>query len=594
VIAAPPLDPEQQAIADASGQNTLVLAGPGTGKTTLLTGVAAIQVRTSEPSNARVLCLTFGVEAAHEMDRRLRRREMGIRRPHRLHVANFHQFGFGLLHAYGDRIGLVRTSDVIGKLEAVDLIAEMLPELKLGHLQAMDVYSDIEKVRNNRHDDVTTVRAETLRRILDEYKRRKLDYGLLDYNDLILRAADLLRSDERVRRIVQKMYRHVVVDEMQDTSANQLELLGLVSDWGRTPVFAVADNDQMIYSWRDARPQTLSDFQSEFAAVRKELLGNYRCPPNVVAAANCVVTRAGAAGTPYSRIEDRRGQLLVARLVWSVDESRSVAEIIANEVRLGVAPEEIAVLAPVWYVFAPIQVALAARSVPSALVGRDDEAGQPFVRIMRATLTVQVRPKDAQARRSLARLVSENDDIEEAETRRSVERLIAASNPLECLRISAEIAGLGTDDPVVTHAQQIVRLAQREAGASQSDELLGRLRIEWTRLAAKVRRDERSVKLMTTFGAKGLQFHTIVLPFFDTKYAPWRAHGQQDTPEWQAEERRKLYVAITRSRCRVIFVHKSPPSEYLAEFTNGLLQDWSPHLLHEANHPLPNKEVLLT
>lgn len=590
MIAAPPLDSEQQAIADASDQNTLVLAGPGTGKTTLLTGVAAIQVRTSEPSNARVLCLTFGVEAAHEMDRRLRRREMGVRRPHRLHVANFHQFGFGLLRAYGDRIGLIRTSDVIGKLEAVDLIAEMLPDLGLGHLQPADVYNDIEKVRNNRHDDVTTVRAETLRRILDEYKSRKLTYGLLDYNDLILRAADLLRGDERVRRIVQTMYRHIVVDEMQDTSANQLELLALVSDRGRTPVFAVADNDQMIYSWRDARPQTLVDFQSEFGAVRKELLGNYRCPPNIVAAANCIVPRDGAAGTPYSRIAGRSGQVLLTRLAWSVDESEATAEIIANEVRLGVAPEEIAVLAPIWNLFPPIQNALAARSVPSAIVGRDDEAGEPFVRIMRATLTVQVRPKDVQAYRRLGRLVSEIDKMKEAEARHSVERLIAASNPLDCLRVSAEVAGLGSDDPVVTHAQHIVRLAQREAGASRPDELLGRLRIEWTRLAAKVRRDERSVKLMTTFGAKGLQFHTIVIPFFDTKFAPWRAKGQQDTPEWQAEERRKLYVAITRSRCRVIFVHKSPPSKYLAEFSRGLVQDWSPHLPHEASHPLPSKD----
>ena len=250
-ILAAQLDDEQRAIAVDSAGSRLVLAGPGSGKTRLLTNVAAYQVRTSPAARWRVLCVTFSVEATSEMRRRLSDPMLGVHRSRRLHVANFHQLGGHILHSYADQAGWPRNSQMLG--EASELMDEVIRDLKLGYdVRVPSVVTAIDRMRNARPVATPPVPSATLERIAEAYDARKLERGLWDFNDLIIRTLELLDKAPRVLGVLQKMFGYIVVDELQDTSGHQLELIARLSNEGQTPVFGVADDDQMIYAWRDA------------------------------------------------------------------------------------------------------------------------------------------------------------------------------------------------------------------------------------------------------------------------------------------------------------------------------------------------------
>lgn len=567
------LDSEQEAIARDSASSLLVLAGPGSGKTHLLTNVAAYQVRRTPESRARVLCVTFTVEATNQLRQRLRDRRLGIRGSNRIHVSNFHQLGAQLLHAYADHVGWNRNSQMI--VEPQEILGEILEELNLSYVRVQGLDSAIGRMRNRRPAANGPVAPETLARIAKAYEARKVERGLWDFDDLVIRAVELLDAAPRVLQILQTMFQYIVVDELQDTSGHQLELLARISREGETPIFGVADDDQMIYAWRDARPENLSEFQSRFGAAERYLLGNYRCPERIVHAANLVIAPTRQAGDDrlaVSRVVGRTGSVLVARSDPGADHPTFVGHVLRAELAAGVPPQQIAVLSAVAFKFKDIKPALDAMDVPYVHVGDRSLASTPLARLLLATLTCHQGHLDDPASTRLLRVLSEALPFaEEMELRNIAERLKATSTPEAALGLSQEILAIPSADRNVAHIRRIIRAAAGEASAYSRPHAATSILVEWSRLDAKLRREERSIKLMTTFGAKGLEFNTVVMPYFDSELAPYSPRGQ--AIDW-SEERRKLYVAITRARYRVILAFTGPPSRFIGEL-GTVLEPWS-------------------
>lgn len=572
------LDDEQRVIALAAGEeNVLVFAGPGSGKTRLLTHLAAYQVRRSEPARTRVLCITFSVEATRVMRSRLRSPSMELKSPSRLHVANFHQLSLELLGAYGDRIGWPRNAAVIGANEAEELLHEIITTGGPRGLTARNARNAISRLRNARPQDPgLATPAESLARLADAYDARKRELAVRDFDDLIGHAVGLLRDDDRVREHVRRIYRHIVVDELQDTSGLQLELVGLLADPSRTRVCGVADDDQMIYAWRDARPENLLEFEQRFVARRAALLGNYRCPPAIVQAANAVIGPNRTVGEgdrlAYSRVTDRQGVLEVVRLTPFDNEPETVARVVGEEIDLGVPAAKIAVLSPVRYRLEHIRSSLSGWDIPSVEIGDDSAANEPLARVLEAGFALQAAPEDPRAGARLARRLADAgyDENEAAEVER---RLVASLSPEESLAVVADALGAPPDDPKVLYVRRVIHAARREQVGSDARALGSRLRLEWTRLDAQVKHDERSVKLMTTFGAKGLEFHTVVLPHFSSEEMPHRPRGVVTDDAWWREERRKAYVSLTRAEQKVVFIHSGPPSQFLTSIPADLLTE---------------------
>jgi DNA helicase-2/ATP-dependent DNA helicase PcrA len=522
------LDSEQESIALDSARNLLVLAGPGSGKTHLLTNVAAYHVRRTPESRSRVLCVTFTVEATNQLRHRLRDPRLGIRASNRIHVSNFHQLGAQILHAYADQVGWVRTSQMLG--EPQELLREILNELSLGYVRVQGLETALGRLRNRRPGIQGPVPPETLSRIADAYEARKVERGVWDFDDLIIRAVELLDRAPRVLQVLQTIFGFVVVDELQDTSGHQLELLARISGEGRTPIFGVADDDQMIYSWRDARPENISEFLERFNAEERYLLGNYRCPPRIVEAANLVIAPTREPGderVAVSRVVGRRGQLLVAGSPYGADHALLVGQVVRRELDEGVPPEQIAILSAVAFKFKELKPALDAMRIPYVHVGDRSLATTLFARVLLATLSCQQGTPDERARARLLRILAAALPLaEESEILATAERLVATPTSDSALALSQEVLSITQDDRDVAHIRRIIRAATMEASAYSRQHTATSILVEWSRLDAKLRREERSVKLMTTFGAKGLEFNTVVMPYFDEELAPYSPKGQ--------------------------------------------------------------------
>ncbi|HYK94908.1 MAG TPA: ATP-dependent helicase [Candidatus Dormibacteraeota bacterium] len=569
------LDNEQLAIAVKSPNHSLlVIAGPGSGKTRLLTHVAAYQVRRSHPATWRVLCLTFTVEAAREMRTRLSSRALEVPQRRRIEVANFHQLGMTLLGHHGHHIGWPRDAQVLDALEAQELAKEVADELGLHAITGRAALDAISRLRNNRAPDPAAGPAESLIALRAAYERRLDDLRLRDFDDLILDSIRLLDERPDVAAIVRSTYRYLLVDELQDTSGWQLEFVGRLSNEGETPIFAVADNDQMIYAWRDARAENIVEWEERFQGERVNLLGNYRCPPRIVEAANALISHnpgVDREAEPYSRVDDRPGNIFVIQTAGGGEEAATVVSIVRERREAGVAPDKIAVLASVGFLLKPSVEALAAGGIRVIWVGEDPSAGSDFARALRAALVLATTPEQERARARLQRLFA--DRLEVAELDAFVAELSAHRTIDGVIRRLADVAGLELDDADVVRARQVVALAERETGVEPPAMVGRRIALEWHRLSRQLQREAEAVKAMTTFVAKGLEFDTVVIPGFNQGLVPYVRSGMSLTQTVLLEKRREVYVAVTRAESHLYLMVRRDraPSRFLDEL--GIRKD---------------------
>jgi DNA helicase-2/ATP-dependent DNA helicase PcrA len=304
------------------------------------------------------------------------------------------------------------------------------------------------------------------------------------------------------------------------------------------------------------------------------LLGNYRCPRRVVAVANAFVASNrdpdDSRPLPYSRVTDRDGQVLVSSLAPFADEPSHVADVVQRELDAGIPVDEIAILATVRFEFEKIREALARRGIPATIVGSEAFLSGPLSRLALAAFAAATGASPRALQR-LSKLAGSIGDGEEHH--KWVELVVAASNAEQILDLCRRQLSLPEDDPDYAYALEIIRLAQMDGHGSEGP-LLPQLRIEWPRLDRQLRRNVESVKVMTTFGAKGLEFEAVILPYFDAFHTPYKRRGTRLTERWWREERRKTYVAFTRAKRRVIITFAGQPSEFLTLLPAAELQTY--------------------
>lgn len=567
------LDEEQLAIVAKANRSLLVVAGPGSGKTRLLTSLAAHLIRRSHPAHWRVLCLTFSVEAARQMRTRLSSRDLEVPAQRRLEIANFHGFALELLGHHGHHVGWPRDAQVIDVLEAQEIAKEVADGLGLHAISGADAYQAIQRLRNNRPAAAPAVTQESLVQLREGYERRLAELFVRDFDDLILHAIRLLDGDPAVSDIVRATYRYILVDELQDTSGWQLEFVDRISAHGATTVFAVADNDQMIYEWRDARAENVAEWEARFGAERVALLGNYRCPPRIVEIANHLIARnrdgADGAALPYSRVKERSGEVLALHVANEDDEGRTVAALVAERLALGVPAAKIAILASVGFLLDPSIAALTDSGIHFVRVGDDPISNSPFARALRAVLVLATTPDQARARGRLDRMLA--DSVEPADLDAVVADLISQQTIGSMIARLAALADLPSDDETVERSRQVVALSERERGVEPPTEVGRRIALDWHRLSRQLQRESDAVKVMTTFAAKGLEFDTVILPGFNNGLVPYVRKGAVQSAHWWAEERRKMYVAVTRTEAMLALMIRDDraPSRFVDEMGIG-------------------------
>jgi len=597
--------PQREAVTHGEGP-LLVLAGAGSGKTRVIAHrVAWLLLQGEEPSS--ILAVTFTNKAAEEM----RERIALLAGPGGadVFVSTFHAFGLWLLRQEHRAAGLPRRFAICDAGDQLALVRRCLREVNVDDraFDAGRVLSILSRAKGARAavavrpegqgDDYDLVAAE----VRPRYEQALAAQRAVDFDDLVARPVDLLEGDAEVRRRIQGRFRHLLVDEVQDTNGCQLELLKLLAGRRRN-LCAVGDDDQAIYGWRGAEVRNILRFERHFPGARAvRLEQNYRSTGRILACANAVIARN--AERRAKRLWTAAGEgdpVQLAALPGEEEEAQFVAGEVSRLRGEGRPLSEVAVLYRLNAQSRPFEEAFREAGIAHHVHGAPAFFERAEVRDLLAYLKACVEPRDDV---SLGRIVNVPargiGDValarlqawaaeEEIPLHRALERAgEAAGLPrgaaermtdfaalLERARAGfargplAEVARrLVEEVDLYGHVRQGVRSI--EAGTRKVEAIDGLLRsleaferragrrpslAQWLAKLALDSREEEGVEgsgvsLMSLHAAKGLEFPVVFLAGLEEDLLP--CAGIQGEPRDVAEERRLAYVGITRARERL-------------------------------------------
>jgi DNA helicase-2/ATP-dependent DNA helicase PcrA len=329
--------PQREAVEHFEGP-LLVLAGPGSGKTRVLTVRAAYLVEEHGVPPDRVLALTFTNRAAGEMRERIRGLLGGA--PGGLWTGTFHSFGAWLLRRHGDRLGWSHRFSIYDADESLEQVRRVMDTAGVDRteIRARGVRAEIESAKHylvapDAYEAMTGPDAERFERVCAEtyrgYQQSLRRQDAFDFGDLLMKAVELLRDHPELRRRYGRRFSFVLVDEYQDTNHAQYRLVQLLGREHRN-VMVVGDDDQSIYGWRGADLRNILEFESDFGGCRTvRLERNYRSTRRILAAAGAVIGHNSRRKEKSLHTERPEGEPV--RVVRAGDE-RAEARWIAAEI----------------------------------------------------------------------------------------------------------------------------------------------------------------------------------------------------------------------------------------------------------------------
>ena len=351
------LNPEQLAAVTLPPQHALILAGAGSGKTRVLTTRIAWLISTGQVGQHGVLAVTFTNKAAKEMLARLS--AMLPINTRGLWIGTFHGLCNRLLRAHYREAGLPSLFQILDSSDQLSAIKRLLknlnvddekfPPREIANFINAHKEQGIRAAQAEAYDDYTRRRVD----IYAEYDARCQREGVVDFAELLLRSYELLKRNEPLRRHYQERFRHILVDEFQDTNRLQYAWLKLLA--GRdgntaTPdgacLFAVGDDDQSIYAFRGAEVGNMRDLEREFAVENViRLEQNYRSHGNILDAANALIkNNRGRLGKNLWTDAGAGEAIRVFEAFSDIDEARFVVDEVRELVRDGFVRTQIALL----------------------------------------------------------------------------------------------------------------------------------------------------------------------------------------------------------------------------------------------------------
>jgi DNA helicase-2/ATP-dependent DNA helicase PcrA len=520
-------DAQREAVTTVAGP-VAIIAGAGSGKTRVVSHRAAYAVATDAVPENQVLLVTFTEKAAGEMAARVRGLGLG-----RVTARTFHSAALAQLRYFwpqrhdGEELPEVMAD----KWRIVSPLARALPG-GYRFTPARDLMDEIEWAKSRRLTPATyEARAvgrtppttmDLFVRLFRDYERAKSRRGLIDFDDILLMACSLLEEDEEAAFAVRSRYSWFTVDEYQDTTPLQARLLEL---WlgERRDLCVVGDEDQTIYTFAGATPEHLVGFERRYpGAAVIPLLLNYRSSPQVLALANELLAATGVEKRLVAT-QDEGPEPVVRSFSSAAEEEAYIVARIKTLLADGVAANEIAVLLRLNAQTAGFEAAFAREGIPYQLRGKrffERREVQAAVRgLERVPDDVSGDELVAAVRAAWGRQLGFDAD-ETPEGREARERHATLSTLL------AIVSQLAREDDGQDRAAVVAALAER-AGRERADDAAG-------------------VELLTMHRAKGLEWDAVFMPMLEEGSLPVSQAGDDEGS--LAEERRLLYVGITRAR----------------------------------------------
>jgi len=642
------LNPEQRRAVETTEGPVLVLAGAGTGKTRVITERIAHLLRRGVPATA-ILAVTFTNKAAREMKERATK--LAGKAASGVTIGTFHAFCVRVLRGHGAAIGIPPHFSICDASDQLAAAKAALRDLHVAetslHPAALQAEISLLKSRLVSPEEHLAAavddRDELVGRAYARYGENLRRSRTLDFDDLLLETLRLFRTKRKVLALLRDRYRYLMVDEYQDTNGPQYELVKALAGKRRN-LCVVGDDDQSIYGWRGADVSKILGFERDFrgcAVVRLET--NYRSTRQILDAANRVIRCNPARHAKTLRSHCGDGEEV--KVVTVEDEEREARGVVADIRKRVLAGEvryqDVAVLFRTAVQPRPFEVALRRHDVPYVLVGGQSFFDRKEVRDLLAFAKLVANPEDEV---SLLRVINVPP---RGVGKTTVDRLLAAAAERGCSvpalldappdlppAASAGLAGLraalaaaasarggvvGTLKALLEHVRyreeidrcypdprerearhagvaEVCNAAENYARRAREPTLAGFL--EELALAAgddrrpDADRPRNAVTLMTLHAAKGLEFPRVYLVGAEEGLLP---HAKSLAADQVEEERRLMYVGITRARRHLTITHAlerarygrrgaSMPSRFLFE-----LKDEPPPKGWKAHSPLSSR-----
>lgn len=333
----------------------LIVAGPGSGKTRVITHRIAYLARAHGVSPYAIAAVTFTNKAAREMGERIQGL-LGDGSGAAIFAGTFHAFCARLLRRYGEGVGLEPNYTIYDADDQLNLIKAAMEQAEVDakRYSPRSVHSIISRAKSLLQDSVGLTRqaqldddyrSETAARVYRHYEELLARSNAVDFDDLLLRAVQVLRENESVREEYQRRYRYLMVDEFQDTNVAQYRLTKLLTGPEQN-LCVVGDPDQSIYSWRNADLRNILSFQQDYPDTREiHLERNYRSTGNILQAAGGLITHNSERIPKELTTERAAGyEIKVHEAYTPGEEADFVAQEISQLARWEVKPGDCAVM----------------------------------------------------------------------------------------------------------------------------------------------------------------------------------------------------------------------------------------------------------
>lgn len=563
----------------------MVLAGPGSGKTLVITRRVEYLIKKYGVRPEQILVITFTKAAAKEMRERFARITKDDRFP--VTFGTFHGIYYGILKwAYR-----MNASNIFSEEEKMMLLREVIAGMELEIEDEKEflqgIASEIGQIKNNRLSleeyESSNCSDQMFRQIYEEYERRRKLLKKIDFDDMLVLCYELFQKRPDILQMWQKKFQYILIDEFQDINQVQYDVIRMLA-LPENNLFIVGDDDQSIYRFRGARPEIMLGFSKDYPNAKSIILDvNYRSTKAVVSAARRVIERnKNRYQKEIITVNEQGDNVHIQELRHPVEESHYVREQIAKAVTAGTEPSQIAVLyrtntepralvETFMEYHIPFQMKEHLPNLYEHFIGRDFQAYMRMAlggRDRGDFLMIMNRPNRYIGRDSVDRgeISFENlrkyymekdwmvDRIDQLEVDLKV---ISRMTPYAAIQYIRKSVGydLFLNEYAIKRKmkledlQELIREMEERAKEFKTiEEWFAHIEkyTEELRLQAVTRTENRNaVSLMTFHAAKGLEYDTVFIIGANEDVTPYK---KAELPEEMEEERRMFYVAMTRAK----------------------------------------------
>lgn len=622
---------QERAVKTVDGP-VLIIAGAGTGKTRVITHRILHLIKNGVSPHS-ILAITFTNKAANEMRDRvfnLIKEDKELNLPVSLHekpfVSTFHSLGVHIIRENAQLLGLTRHFTIFDRGDSKRAIKESLEQSSLDPKQYDPgiILNMISKAKGDGQnyleyrDHAKGYMEEIVSGVWEKYNAILAKEKALDFDDLLLKTADLLSKHSSIRKHYGSIWKYIHVDEYQDTNRVQYKIVKYLAE-NHHNVCVVGDADQNIYSWRGATIENILNFEKDYSeATVITLEKNYRSTKNILSAANNIIEKNKLRKKKTLFTDNERGEKISLSVSYTeLDEARNIADATRNLIENGVSARNIAVLYRTNFQSRVLEESFIKKNLPYQLVGVrffERKEVKDVLSYIKASLNrdswndigriINV-PTRGIGKATIAKIISKREDLipEGMQIKINnfwkllddINKEIKEKKPGEIVKFVIQESGIekalregsAEDEERLLNIRELVTVATGYDHLPQGEGIESFLtNVALASDQDDLEKDHDAVKLMTVHASKGLEFDYVFIAGMEQDLFPFKHLQEEDINESEEEEERRLfYVALTRAKKKVYLSYTIIRNIYGAQKVNTqseFIDDIEKSLIEEA------------